>query len=706
MSSSMEYHSDPFISDREATDTRTADIPRNFLADSFRAMVWDLPMFVCALDAEGVVTLWNQECERLTGFSSSEVVGRMTLRELVASEDDSGDRDETHQDGMLRASANGIASTRFRTMTGQPRRIIWLCDEGQWPIPFLGDYKVGVAASDENQAQAAIMNSRRTDRGYSVQLKTLLSLSYELSKESTLDELSRKAVELGRKRLGYERLSMWFMKQGDEPDSMVIVGSFGTDETGQIRDEREAVIPLTPEAVEVLTMRHPITIFEPNAKLYDHHHHYIGDGARLRATIWDGRDVLGFLSADNYPGKIPLREQDRELLRLYALSLGYLCSRIRAEEAWKASQDRFRQLLESLPLVVTSVEAETNRHVFMAGSVQRMLGYPTKYFMECPDFGPSIIHPEDQNRMFEEFTRGLKAGHPFEMEYRMIHGESGEAIWVHQRIVPIFREDGTLLRQDGVTLDITKRKHAEEMASRQQANLAHVSRLGMVGEMAAGLAHELNQPLAAIANYTRACARRIKSGEYESRDLLEDVENAADQAERAGNIIRRLRSFIRKGEQQRNSEVLSDVIQEILALSEPELRRRQIHYRMECEPSLPRINIDRVQVQQVILNLLRNGWEAMEGTGRRELVVRAIRRDASTVAVGVRDTGTGIAEDILDGIFEPFFTTKKEGMGMGLAISRSLVEMHQGEIWAESNPSRGSVVWFTLPAASGRGDPG
>jgi PAS domain S-box-containing protein len=535
------------------------------------------------------------------------------------------------------------------------------------------------------------------ERRYSVQLTTLLTLGHELSKARTPDELCRQAVELGRHRLGFERLAIWFIQRdaGDARGGMV--GSYGTDEQGRTRDERGQRVAMKQAMVDVLAHQHPTTIFEPKVDLFDHHGRLVGHGTRVRATIWDGREIIGFLIADNLLSQRPIREPDRELLRLYASTLGHLCAYQRADEAWRQSEERIRQVVESLPIILTSVDGRNNCHFLMAGPVQEMFGYPVSYFLEAPDFGPSIVHPDDRNFVFHCYREGLASKQPFELEMRMVHGGDGRDVWVHQRIVPVYDENGALLRQDGVTMDITGRKQAEDLASRRQTDLAHVSRLGMVGELAAGLAHELNQPLTAIANDTRSCARRLQGGET-GREILEDLECAAAQAERAGNIIRRMGSFIRKGEPQRAAEDIEEVVREIVALSEPEMRRRDLVLKMQFEPALPRVLVDRVEIQQVILNLLRNGWEAMAGTGRRELGILVRRGEAGRIAVRVSDAGHGVSYEQMEHLFEPFYTTKPDGMGLGLALSRSLIEAHGGRIHVESNRPHGLSVEFTLPA--------
>lgn len=249
--------------------------------------------------------------------------------------------------------------------------------------------------------------------------------------------------------------------------------------------------------------------------------------------------------------------------------------------------------------------------------------------------------------------------------------------------------------------DITERKRAEEQARRVQNELTHVARVSMMGEMAAGLAHELNQPLAAITNYTHGCIRRLQSGHGSAQELVPTLEKVALQAERAGEIIRRLRTLVRREEPHRSMVHVDELVREIAGFVEAEGRQHDAMVRFELAEDLRPVVADRIQIQQVILNLVRNGCEAMDETDKsaRQLTVSAVPASADEVQVSVRDTGQAIAKEKLDRIVEPFFTTKPGGLGMGLAISRSIVEAHGGRLSAELNPECGTTVAFTLPTA-------
>lgn len=254
-----------------------------------------------------------------------------------------------------------------------------------------------------------------------------------------------------------------------------------------------------------------------------------------------------------------------------------------------------------------------------------------------------------------------------------------------------------------VATDITERKLAEEMSRQQLERLQRTSRLITMGEMASTLAHELNQPLAAIANYSMGCVSRLRSPGFNREDLLRTMEKASAQAERAGQIIRRVRDFVRKSEPQRAPVSVREMLDEALAVAEAAAIKRGVRIVMQCDSDLPAVLADRIMIEQVLLNLLRNALDAMEKTppAQRQITLAARRsEDGGGVTVSVLDRGHGISEEAQARLFEPFYTTKAEGMGMGLNICRSIIEMHQGRLWVEANRPQGSVFHLTLPVAA------
>jgi two-component system sensor kinase FixL len=248
----------------------------------------------------------------------------------------------------------------------------------------------------------------------------------------------------------------------------------------------------------------------------------------------------------------------------------------------------------------------------------------------------------------------------------------------------------------GFVRDLTERESTERRLQDLQSELVHVSRLTAMGEMASALAHELNQPLSAIANYMKGAERHLASDRPDREKLQHALSSATAQALRAGEIIRRLRDFVAKGEADRGIEKLRILLEEAGALAMIGAKERGVRLKFNIDRRLTYVLADKVQVQQVLLNLMRNAVDAMEGCARRDLTVSAVPADGDMVEVRVADTGPGIAPEIADRLFQPFMSTKAQGMGVGLSISRTIIEAHGGRIWAEPNPGGGCIFHFTL----------
>jgi len=240
---------------------------------------------------------------------------------------------------------------------------------------------------------------------------------------------------------------------------------------------------------------------------------------------------------------------------------------------------------------------------------------------------------------------------------------------------------------------------ARQGVEQLQAELAHMARIKTMGEMASSMAHELNQPLAVIVMQAEVAARKMQLGrEKHEGELLEALEHIADQAYRAGEIIRRMKEFVRKVGPHRTTIDMAEIVEEVLGLLKNETRHAAVAVNVDVDPALPGVLADKIQVQQVLLNLIRNAMEAMDATDPdgRELQIRVSAGD-DHIRVAVRDCGCGISPEDCERLFDTFYTTKPEGMGMGLAICRSIVEAHGGRIWAARNSGQGTTFNFTLP---------
>ncbi len=368
----------------------------------------------------------------------------------------------------------------------------------------------------------------------------------------------------------------------------------------------------------------------------------------------------------------------------------------RARAELEAAHERFVAVLDGLDTAVYVADVENDEILYANRAFKNLYGFDA-IGKNCWQV-TTACHPErgdfqaDPRRLgLDDVPREL-----FDGEIR--HRLSGR--WLHLRDRAIRWVGGRIVRME-IATDITDRKHMEEAALQHQERLEQTSRLITLGEMASSLAHELNQPLSAIANYCMGSVNRIKSGDYRQEDILAAMEKASTQAERAGKIIRRTREFVKKSEPVRAPVALADIVEEAIGFADIEARKAGVAICVDIPPELPPVFADRIMIEQVVLNLVKNGIESMHQTLADERVLALTAHlDGTAVEVAVADRGCGLTDEQLERLFVPFFTTKAEGMGMGLNICRSIVEYHDGRLWLQANPGGGSVFRFTLPTHS------
>jgi C4-dicarboxylate-specific signal transduction histidine kinase len=250
--------------------------------------------------------------------------------------------------------------------------------------------------------------------------------------------------------------------------------------------------------------------------------------------------------------------------------------------------------------------------------------------------------------------------------------------------------------------EIKERKQAEEASRKHQSQLAHTHRLSVMGEMASGLAHELNQPLTAINFYTKGCMRRLQQANGKQAELLDAMAKVSAEARRAGEIISWMRGFIQKAETRKTVVDVNSAIQEAIDLLGHELQSQGINTNFDLAISLPPALADKIQIQQIVLNLVRNSMESMNDNGhtRRDLTIRTSKPTDDTIEVSIQDSGHGVPAEVLENIFDSFFTTRTDGLGLGLSICRSLVEVHGGQLWVTASAGTGATFHFTMPATT------
>jgi PAS domain S-box-containing protein len=370
---------------------------------------------------------------------------------------------------------------------------------------------------------------------------------------------------------------------------------------------------------------------------------------------------------------------------------------------WQVKREtrQLRDVIETIPAYVWSalpdgsVDFVNRRWLEFTGfSLDRALGWGWA----------DALHPEDRARLDETWRAAIESGDAMETEARM-RSADGQYRWLLFRAVPLRDRSGKIVKWYGKSTDVEDRKRAEQERERLrqlEADLAHINRVSMMGELAASVAHEVNQPLSGIVSNGSACIRLLAGNSPNVEEALEALRDIVRDGKRAGEVIARIRALTKRAEMPKAQLDLNATIKEVLLLVGDEAKKNGIAVRTQFADDLSPVFGDRVQMQQVLLNLLINAMEAMNSvSGRaRELVIRTRNLDGGSVHITVVDSGIGLDASTMSRIFEPFYTTKASGMGMGLSISRSIVQSHGGRLWATPNEGSGTTFHFVLPADS------
>jgi len=404
-----------------------------------------------------------------------------------------------------------------------------------------------------------------------------------------------------------------------------------------------------------------------------------------------------FLLRDN-----PLRDERGRVLRWYGTRTD-IEDRKRAEEALKQSE---AYLAEAQRLSHTGSWAWTpagEEIRYWSEECYRILGFDP--YAGLPRFETFFqrIHPDDQPRTSEKLDTAGREMAEFELNYRIVLPD-GEIRDVHVVGHPVLSPSGDLVEFVGTVLDVTERTRAEEERERLrqlEAELAHINRVSMMGELAASIGHEIKQPIAAAVTNARTCVRWLKRDRPDLEEAREAAERMVEDVMRSADIINRTSSLYKKGTLERELVDVNEIINEIVALLRNEAARFDISIRTHLAPDLPKAMGDRVQLQQVLMNLMINSIDALKGIdGTREIILTSQCEGSDWLLVSVSDTGVGLPSK-MDRVFDAFFTTKPHGTGMGLAISRTIIESHGGQLWATSSACPGATFHFTLPATTG-----
>jgi len=373
-----------------------------------------------------------------------------------------------------------------------------------------------------------------------------------------------------------------------------------------------------------------------------------------------------------------------------------LTKRQAAEQAL-LEESAYRKAMEDSLITGLRARDLEGRLTYVNSAFCRMTGYDAAELLGRPPPMPywEPDHIERRRELYERIQNKGSTPDGVEIKFRRKNGERLDVLLFE---APLIDAQGRHTGWMGSVLDITEQKRAHALAHQQEERLQATSRLVTMGEMASTLAHELNQPLAAIASYNSGCINRLSAGEVDSNELRDIHEKLGRQARRAGEIIRRVHDFVRRSEPKREPLDLNAVIRDAVGLIEADARKRRIRISTELAPRLPQVAADPVMIEQIIVNLVRNGMDAMRETPAGHRVVAVSTHSGNGMAsVRVADRGSGIDAETASHLFQPFFTTKQEGMGMGLNICRSIAELHHGRLAFEPNPEGGTIFTLSLP---------
>jgi two-component system sensor kinase FixL len=398
----------------------------------------------------------------------------------------------------------------------------------------------------------------------------------------------------------------------------------------------------------------------------------------------------------------PRRNECGEVIGWYGL-INDIHEQKQAEIALERAEERYRLAARATNNAIWDLDF-TQDVIHWTTSEIGFFGYPGGNQTTSIGWWEERVHPDDRAATSASLERAQRTGQShWSASYRFCRAD-GEYSDVFDQGYMIHGEDGRSVRCVGAMADLTELKRSEAEIRRVQTELIHVSRLSAMGAMASTLAHELNQPLTAVSSYIRG-SRRLLAQIEDARTprLAEALEAAEAGALRAGHMVRRLRELVARGRVALGAEELPKLIQEAITIGLVDAHLRGVSHRVVLDPEALWVEADAIQVQQVLINLIRNALQAMAGQERRELLIGTRALSRSMAEVSVSDTGCGIRPEVRDALFSPFQSSKEDGMGIGLSISRTIVEAHGGKIWVEDRPSGGTVFRFTLRRVA---DPG
>lgn len=429
---------------------------------------------------------------------------------------------------------------------------------------------------------------------------------------------------------------------------------------------------------------------------YISHHRKTGE----RRVIGVGREVMGRRKdGSTFPMYLSVGEGRLHDQRFFVGIIRDL-SEIKTQTEARQRSDRLRaQIVDSSDDAIISKTLDGTITSWNP-SAERIFGFSAG---EAIGRNIAILFPPELLAEEEKIMARVRAGQEIEPFETVRRGKDGRDITVRLSVAPIRDGMGRVIGASKISRDVTQRKQAELQTEKLQSELAHVARLSAMGQMSAAIAHELNQPLTAVTNYVKAAHRMLGADqltEHQIASARDAMEKAASQTLRAGSIIRSLREFVEKRDSEKTCENINAVVRKAVMLSVVGSASNDIEVVLELSPEVSPVMVDEIQIQQVVVNLIRNSIEAMAAVATRKITITTAQEDPAQVSIVIRDTGPGLAAEVRQRLFQPFVTTKKQGMGIGLMICQSIIEAHGGSIRSLTEPSGGATFQIQLPASA------
>jgi PAS domain S-box-containing protein len=672
---------------KDITKRKQEESTRRYIEERHRVVVETANDAVVGTDESGAIQFANPATRRVFGYDPTELIGKpltVLMPEFMR---------KLHENGFRRYLATGQ-----RHINWQGTELTGLHKNGQ-ELPV--EVSLGELTQNGHRVFTGfirdISERKRVEEMQTTQVRQAAvhsEVSVAFGKEQNQKAILRECAETIVLHLDAAFAAIWTLNEpGDMLELQASAGTFPHMDGVQNR------IPIGKLKIGVIAQeRKPLLT---NDVLND---------PRISDKDWQKKGgMLGFagyplIVGDRTIGLLAMFSKQsvttgtREALATAADLIAQGIERKRAEDKLRASERSLRELTEAIPQMLWSAEAD--------GAVDycnhRVLGYTGLPAEAMRGAGwMRVVHQDDVEKMSQAWRAAVSSGKPFQYEFRCLRAADHAYRWCISSALPLRDQKGRIIKWFGSVVDLHDWKEAQQALQTTQVELARVSRLITMGELAASIAHEVNQPLTAVTNNSNACLRLLADHKLEPEVLRRALEEIVAEGNRASAVISRIRAFIMKAPAEMNELDLNEVIQEVLALTGRELDENRVLLELQLTKALPLVLGDRVQLQQVLLNLIMNGIEAMTAAANRPrlLSVQSGIDESGNVLVAVGDSGTGLCLEA-DRVFTPFFTTKAYGMGMGLTISRSLVEGHGGRLWATPNSPHGAVFSFTLPVAA------